>query len=272
MMNSLIKGVGNFLGTGLETYGKNWKEKPANNLTSHTTVAVAAIAVNEQKKIYRLQKKELEIKQNLAKVEISKAADSITHNLKKKAINKKQATSQLNHLGIDGDRYLTSGEYVERQGSLQPDFGRPQTKFGNLSQQFLVNQNISQEVDASISTQEISGNCSKLVPTRNIIAQIAVDSNIPTSLDKRASVFKSDVFLAIIGVVSFAGIQILYYAVASFLKEKQIWKQEITTSEQFELLIENQNKILAILENQEKKIEQQEKRLEQLEEKKFENE
>ena len=66
MMNSLIKGVGNFLGTGLETYGKNWKEKPANNLTSHTTVAVAAIAVNEQKKIYRLQKKELEIKQNLA--------------------------------------------------------------------------------------------------------------------------------------------------------------------------------------------------------------
>jgi hypothetical protein len=72
-----------------------------------------------------------------------------------------------------------------------------------------VNQNISQEFAVSISTQEISGNFSELVPTRNIIAEITVDSNIPTSLDKRASIFKSDVFWAMIGVVSFAGMQIL---------------------------------------------------------------
>jgi hypothetical protein len=56
------------------------------SLPNTLTAAIAGLAVNEQKKLYRLQKKELKIKQNLAKVEISKAVDSITHNLKKKLL------------------------------------------------------------------------------------------------------------------------------------------------------------------------------------------
>jgi len=265
MINSLIKGVGNVFGPGLETYGKNWKEKPAGTLTGHTTAAIAGLAVHEQKKSYRLKKYELELKQNLAKVEISKTADSITHNLKQKAINKKQAISQLNHLGIDGNRYLSSGEYVELQGSLQSNFERPQTKFGTLSQQFLVNQN--KIVSISTSTSEVSGNCNELSTSRNLIAQIAVDSSRPTSLYQRSSVFRSDIVWVMIGLVVFAGSQILCYTLIAFLQKKKILKKQFTLSEQFEIIIENQNQSLEILKRQEKQLEQQEKRLEQLEKK-----
>ena len=214
-----------------------------------------------------MQKYQLEIKHHLAKVEISKAADSITHNLKKKAINKKQATSQLNHLGIDGNRYISSGEYVELQGSLQSNFERLPTKFGNLSQQFLVNQNQIEEDTVSISTSEVSGNCSGISPSRNIIAEIAVDSTRPTSVNERSSVFKSDIVWGMIGVFSFAGAQILYYTLIAFLQKKQIIKKKLTLSEQFEIIIENQKQSLDVLKKQEKKLEQKEKRLEQLKEK-----
>jgi hypothetical protein len=246
-----------------QNYVTYWKENAVVAAATHGGGALGVMTLHQKQ-----QKLNLQRDASRQKLQLDKEAYQlnqtrlINYDLKKRRINKSQAISQMNSIGVDGVAFFDDDRFVKQKSNTMQKSDSISTKFANLSESVLLNN--TEEVIVSVSTSEISDKFNRINRTLNPIAEIGIETKSPISPTSRKSSFlNSSFFWGIIGFVGIAVIQICYLS----LQEANIIKKQLSPSQQFELLLENQNKVLTILKQQEKRLEQHEKILEQLQKK-----